>query len=91
MRLSCLTRWFAGSVEAMTQGVIRIGSRVRAQDGAGEAEFCLVDPEDADAMAGQVSVASPLGRALLGRQAGDEVRFRAPGGELAVTVLEVCG
>jgi transcription elongation GreA/GreB family factor len=75
----------------MAQGVIRIGSRVRTRDGGSEAVFSLVEPEDADAVAGQVSADSPLRRALLGRQAGDEVRFRAPSGVQAVTVLEVRG
>ncbi len=69
--------------------VVRIGSRVRIRDADGNAEFSVVDPEEADAVAERVSASSPLGRALLGRQVGDEVRFRAPGGVLAVTVVTV--
>ena len=68
---------------------VRIGSRVRVRDVDGEAEFAVVEPEDADAIAERVSAESPLGRALLGRRLGDEVRFRAPGGVLAVTVIGV--
>jgi transcription elongation factor GreA len=59
------------------------------RDVHGESEFAAVGPEDADAIAERVSAESPLGRALLGRSLGDEVRFRAPGGVLAVTVVEV--
>jgi transcription elongation factor GreA len=72
-----------------TSGIIRIGSRVRIQDADGVAEFRLVQPEDADAVAERVSCESPLGRALLGRRTGEEVRFHAPGGVLTVTVVEV--
>ena len=74
----------------MTDGSrVRIGSRVRVRDVDGEAEFAVVGPEDADAIAERVSAESPLGRALLGRRLGDEVRFRAPSGVLAVTVIGV--
>jgi transcription elongation factor GreA len=69
--------------------VVHIGSRVCVKDRDGQAEFCIVEPDEADAIADRVSVQSPLGRALLGHRVGDEVRFRAPGGVLAVTVVGV--
>ena len=89
MRSPCVGQCFADRVESMTQQAIRIGSRVRVQDSDGDAEFSIVPPEDADCMADRISMDSPLGRALLGRRVGEHVRFRAPGGVLAVTVLEV--
>jgi transcription elongation factor GreA len=64
---------------------------VRVRDVEGELALEIVRPEDAEAGAGRVSTESPLGRALLDRQAGDRVRVRAPGGLLAVIVLEVNG
>jgi transcription elongation GreA/GreB family factor len=69
--------------------VVRIGSRVCIRDDDGVAEFRIVESADADAFEGRVSADGPLGRALLGRRAGELVRFRAPGGVLAVTVVEV--
>jgi transcription elongation factor GreA len=69
--------------------VIRIGSRVCVRDADGQVEFQIVDPADADAVAERVSAMSPIGRALLGRRVGDLVRFRAPGGVLVATVVEV--
>jgi transcription elongation GreA/GreB family factor len=69
--------------------VVRMGSRVRVRDVDGEAEFAVVEPEDADAVAERVSASSPLGHALLGRRLGEEVRFRAPAGVLTVTVVDV--
>jgi len=75
----------------MTDGSaeVRIGSRVRIRDIDGDATFRIVEPESADAVADRVSALSPLGSALLGRRAGDEVRFRAPGGVLVATVVAV--
>lgn len=71
--------------------MIQVGSRVSLRDADGSVEFSIVDPAEADLAEARVSAESPLGRALLGRHAGDEVRYRAPGGVLAVTVVEVNG
>ncbi len=71
------------------EGVVRIGSRVRVRDEDGEEEFALVPHYDADATADRVSADSPIGRALLGRHAGERVRFRAPGGIVGVIVVSV--
>jgi transcription elongation factor GreA len=76
-------------MESMTQEAVRIGSRVRVRDADGDAEFSVVPHDEADCMVDRVSAESPLGRALLGRRAGDLVRYRAPGGVLAVTVIGV--
>lgn len=79
-----------GEAEVMAHDeVVRVGSRVRVRDVDGEAVFAVVPPEEADAAAERVSAESPLGRALLGRRCGEQVRFRAPAGVLAVTVVEV--
>jgi transcription elongation factor GreA len=72
-----------------TDDVVHIGSRVRVRDLDGETEFAVVPSEEADASAERVSVESPIGRALLGRRLGDKVSFRAPGGVLDVTVVDV--
>jgi transcription elongation GreA/GreB family factor len=71
--------------------VVCVGSRVRVHDADGEVEFAVVQPEDADAAAERVSASSSLGHALLGRRPGEQVRFRAPGGVLTVTVVYVRG
>jgi transcription elongation factor GreA len=68
--------------------VIGIGSRVRVQFADGEDEFALVWPEDEDATE-HMTTDSPLGRALIGRRVGERVLFRAPGGLMGVTVLDV--
>ncbi len=72
-----------------TDDVVRVGSRVRVMDADGEDEFMIVADYEADALADRISAESPFGRALLGHRIGDRVRFRAPGGIMAVTVVAV--
>jgi transcription elongation factor GreA len=38
---------------------------------------------------GKLSVAAPLGKALLGRRPGEEFSFDAPGGPVKMKVLEI--
>jgi len=42
--------------------------------------YQLVMPEDADVANGRISVSSPIGRALMGKQVGDEVTVTTPSG-----------
>jgi transcription elongation factor GreA len=66
-----------------------LGSRVTVEiDGTTEA-YTLVGTAEADASSGRLSVASPVGRALLGSVAGDEVAVETPRGAVAYRVLSV--
>ncbi len=58
------------------------GSRVRLLDlhSSSEIEYKLVTSEEADAAQGLISTTSPIGKALLGRRAGDEVKVQTPNG-----------
>jgi transcription elongation factor GreA len=49
----------------------------------------LVMPEDADPERGLVSVASPIGRALVGKEAGDEVVAPTPGGTREFEIVKL--
>ncbi len=70
---------------------IGFGSRVRLKDlGSGEVvEYTIVTGDFIDLDAGHISMASPLGQALLGRAVGEEVPVRLPAGERRFEVLEV--
>ena len=70
-------------------GTVKIGSLVRVQDRDGEEEFTIVGGEEADAMLMRISMESPLGMALLGRAAGEQVKVRAPDGLRAVRILGI--
>ena len=50
----------------------------------------LVNPRDADASAGRISVLSPIGRALLGHKTGHVIDVALPmGRQLSVRVIDV--
>jgi transcription elongation factor GreA len=54
-----------------------------------EATYRILGADESDLAKGSISVTSPLARALLGKEVGDEVRVRMPGGERTYEVLEV--
>src|SRR5579872_3068466 len=58
------------------------GSRIVVVDVAKDAkiEYKLVTVEEADAANGLISTTSPIGRALLGKRVGDEVKVTTPAG-----------
>jgi transcription elongation factor GreA len=54
-----------------------------------EITYYLVTTEEADAPNGRVSTTSPIGRALLGKKVGDEVKVQSPGGVKELEILKV--
>lgn len=70
---------------------VGLGSRVVVQDQAtkGTETFDLVIPDAMDFETGQISVSSPLGRALLDRKAGDGVTVQLPAGTRKLKILEL--
>ena len=54
-----------------------------------EMTYNLVTTEEADAANGKVSTTSPIGRALLGKEAGDVVRVQSPGGVKELEILKL--
>jgi len=60
---------------------VGLGSIVHLQeDGGDPTVYRLVMPEDADAAKGLISPSSPIGRALLNKEPGDEVTVQTPSG-----------
>jgi transcription elongation factor GreA len=60
---------------------VGFGSTVHLKDtGGSTTTYQLVMPEDADPEHGMVSTASPIGRALLNKEEGDEVVVTTPNG-----------
>ena len=72
------------------EGTVAVGSSVSVRDDTGrEQAFTIVAPIEMDASRGYISFTSPVGRALLGRQAGDVVTVEAPRGERRFTIVEI--
>jgi transcription elongation factor GreA len=66
-----------------------IGSRLTVEVDGDELTYELVGSAEADPAAGRLSVASPVGRALLGANAGAEVSVTTPRGPVAYRVISV--
>jgi transcription elongation factor GreA len=75
--------------ETPAKGVVQIGSRVAVRDEFGEATYEIVGPTEGNMARGLMSVAAPLGSALLDRRAGDTVTIKTPAGERQVTIISV--
>ncbi|WP_374524904.1 GreA/GreB family elongation factor [Sphingopyxis sp.] len=65
--------------------VVGIGSRVRYVLNGGERAVTIVGHDEADPSAGLIAFTAPLGRALMGGEAGDVVEFQER--EDAITIL----
>jgi transcription elongation factor GreA len=57
------------------------------QESGEEKEFRIVLPEEVDPAQGKISVRSPVGQALVGREEGDEVVITTPRGSTSYTVI----
>ena len=67
------------------------GSKVVLENAdTGEAvSYQLVGPDESDIENGRISISSPLGKAILGRKAGDELSFEVPGGKRIYEIIEI--
>ena len=54
-----------------------------------EVTYRILGADESDINNGSISITSPLARSLLGKEAGDEVKVRMPGGERVYEILEV--
>jgi transcription elongation factor GreA len=77
-------------VEAPSGAHAGLGSTLLVEVEGREEELRLVGSSEADPRAGRISTSSPVGRALVGHKAGDEIVVGTPSGaEIAYRVLEV--
>jgi transcription elongation factor GreA len=67
------------------------GSRVWLLDlkKSAEVEYKLVTSEEADVEKGLISTTSPIGKALLGRKVGEEVKVQTPAGTREFEVVRI--
>jgi transcription elongation factor GreA len=69
------------NMDRIPRGKTGFGSTVHLRSETGDTiVYQLVMPEEADAEKGMISTSSPIGRALLNREEGDEVAVTTPGG-----------
>ncbi len=72
-------------------GKVGLGSTVVVLDTKRDEEitYRLVTTEEADPANGSISATSPIGRALLGKQVGDEAKVQSPGGIKDLEILKL--
>jgi transcription elongation factor GreA len=73
----------------MNSDKIVFGATVTIYDGKKEVEatYQIVGEDEAQNDPNKISFSSPLGKALIGKEAGDEVIVKAPKGDLTYEIL----
>ena len=79
------------AARALPSDVVTLDSRVAVVDldSGDERVFTLVLPSKANADDGRISVLAPLGTAVLGYRAGDEIEWNVPAGRRRLMVRRV--
>ena len=73
------------------QSSVGFGAKVRVLDTGADVEyiFILVGPEEADAKQGKISISSPVGKALIGKEVGDTAVIKAPARTIEYERVEI--
>jgi transcription elongation factor GreA len=79
------------NLSKIPEGKASYGSTVVLYDLDREEEvtYDLVTSEESDVAQGKISTSSPIGKSLLGREAGDEVSIRTPGGQRNYEIIKL--
>jgi transcription elongation factor GreA len=71
-------------------GQVGLGCQVTVRTDKGQSLlFRIVGEWEADPIARKISYQSPLGRSLLGKEAGDQVEVEAPAGKIIYTIAQI--
>lgn len=73
------------------QSKVAFGAKVKVLDVAADEEyvFSLVGPEEADVKQGKISISSPVGKALIGKEVGDTALIKAPARTIEYEIVEI--
>lgn len=63
--------------------------KLRNQQNGMEVSYTLVAESEADLKSGKISVTSPIGKGLLGKEVGDTAEIQVPNGTLTFEILEI--
>ena len=79
------------TIASIPKGVVAYGSRVKVADvdSGDETEYRIVFPEEVDAARGEISLSSPIGRAMMNKAEGDEVEVQTPSGKRTYQIIEL--
>jgi len=77
-------------ITASTQhSTVTIGSTVKVKVNNTEKTYAIVGSNEANPTEGKISNESLVGRALLGKKAGDKVKVTTPAGEMEYEILSI--
>jgi transcription elongation factor GreA len=77
------------NLDRIPHGKAGFGSTVTIKEKDHQFEYQLVMPEDADAERGLISTSSPIGRAILNKEEGDEVVVATPNGTRKFEIVKL--
>ncbi|HYN48830.1 MAG TPA: transcription elongation factor GreA [Candidatus Nanopelagicales bacterium] len=87
-RLTALLR-DAVRIEGSSTSHVSLGTAVTVEDDLGEETYTIVGSHESSPAEGRISSTSPVGRALMGRRAGDTVTVTAPGGSFGLRIVSL--
>ena len=76
-------------IEGSSTSHVSMGTTVTVADDQGEETYTIVGSHEASPAAGRLSSTSPVGRALMGRRAGDTVSVAAPSGPFGLRIVSL--
>ncbi len=78
-------------VSRLSGSQVKFGATVSVldEDTEEQARYQIVGEHEADVRSGKISIASPIARAMIGKETGDVVEVNTPGGVKAYEILKV--
>lgn len=76
-------------IEKTDSEAVQLGSRIVVESRSGKIEYEIVGESEANPKEHKVSLNSPLGKAFLGRQKGEQVEVLTPAGKHQYIILEI--
>jgi transcription elongation factor GreA len=71
------------------KGTVQIGATIEVEVKGKKFKYTIVGANEARPEAGMISNESPLGKAFIGKKAGDEVKIKIPAGEATYKILKI--
>ncbi len=78
-------------VSKLSGAQVKFGATVTVidEDTEAKARYQIVGEHEADVRLGKISIASPISRAMIGKESGDVVEVNIPGGTKAYEIVKV--
>ena len=75
----------------LSGAAVKFGATVTLldEDSNEEAVYKIVGEDEADVRSGKVSITSPVARALIGKEEGDSVEVKTPGGQKSYEIVSI--